>query len=124
MANSRKSYCLRKKKWVGSSNQRVIDVQQSLKLRKGVILWDSEKVWNEEEKNTMLKKCMRYLGVNKFQKFYFSNRNHKDVYFFDTDMLVKELPDGTRERSGISFNFMMYESKEFIVKTDEYAGVV
>lgn len=43
------------KKWVGSSNQRVIDVQQSLKLKKGVVLWESEQWWKEENTEPCLR---------------------------------------------------------------------
>ena len=56
------------------------------------------------------------LHLKKYERFRFSNQKSKVIYYFDKDMLVKEVNDGyeKREASGVSLNYLLSNEVEII----------
>ena len=76
----------------------------------------------QRKRDAVLKACMRYLGVKRFQKFCFRNqKDKKNRYFFSNTMLVKQYGNGAVRESYIKLNYLLDLAKDLIIVTDEYA---
>lgn len=57
----------------------------------------------------------RKLHLKKYEKFRFSNQKKKGVYYFDSNMLVKEIGSkkgSKKEKSGVSLNYLLSNEVE------------
>lgn len=53
----------------------------------------------------------RKLHLKKYEKFKFSNQKHKGVYYFDSNMLVKEI-GSKKVQSRVSLNYLLSNEVE------------